>query len=90
MKKYLMMSGFLAMLLAVAVPAIGQEETSVSKVLFTNANIFDGQSAALAPGMSVLVEGNKIAKIGKSIAAPAGATVIDTNGAVETCGGVIG
>jgi len=51
-------------------------------VLITNANIFDGKSEKLATGMSVLVEGNKIARIAKSIPAPAGATVIDAKGKV--------
>ncbi|HXH85601.1 MAG TPA: amidohydrolase family protein, partial [Nitrospira sp.] len=53
-----------------------------SYVLFTNANVFDGQNEKLATGMSVLVEGNKIAKIAKSISAPAGATLIDARGRV--------
>jgi len=51
-----------------------------SAVLINNANIFDGKNEKLATGMSVLVEGNKIAKIAKSIPAPAGATVIDAKG----------
>jgi len=51
-----------------------------SAVLFTNANIFDGQNEKLAEGMSVLVEGNKITKIAKSITAPQGAKVIDAKG----------
>jgi len=42
--------------------------------LIKNAHVFDGKSEKLANGMSVLIEGNKIAKIAKSIAAPAGAT----------------
>ncbi|MBW0146223.1 metal-dependent hydrolase family protein [Marinobacter arenosus] len=45
--------------------------------LITNASIFDGVNADLATGMSVLVEGNKISKVAKSIPAPAGANVID-------------
>jgi hypothetical protein len=35
----------------------------VAKTLITNVHIFDGQNEKLAEGMSVLVEGNKIAKI---------------------------
>jgi len=53
-------------------PSTKQEKAS--QILITNANIFDGTNEKLATGMSVLVEGNKIAK---SIPAPAGATVID-------------
>ncbi|KKG14158.1 hydrolase [Methanosarcina sp. 2.H.T.1A.6] len=52
------------------------------KVLITNANTFDGQHEALAEGMSVLVERNKIVKIAESISAPANATVIDAKGKV--------
>jgi len=80
MSAYSMLSGLLALVLAVAVPAMGQEAKPVSKVLITNANVFDGKNAKLATGMSVLVEGNKISKIAKSIKAPAGATVIDAKG----------
>jgi imidazolonepropionase-like amidohydrolase len=49
-------------------------------VLFTNANVFDDEHEKLAEGMSVLIEGNKITQIAKSIPAPAGATVIDAKG----------
>lgn len=51
-----------------------------SAVLITNARIFDGKSDKLTAPTSVLVEGNKIAKIAASIPAPAGATVIDAGG----------
>jgi len=65
-----------------AAPAFAADAKSEpkSRTLFTNANIFDGKSEKLATGMSVLVEGNKIAKIANSIKAPDGATVIDANG----------
>jgi len=55
-------------------------------ILITNANIFDGKSDTLATGMSVLVEGNKIAKIGKALDAPKGATTIDAKGRTLTPG----
>ena len=51
-----------------------------SKTLFNNVSIFDGKSDTLASGMSVLVEGNKIAEIAKTISAPKEATVIDGSG----------
>ncbi len=54
--------------------------------LITNANIFDGKSKKLAAGMSVLIAGNKIGKVGKSIKAPAGAKVIDAKGRTMTPG----
>ncbi|MBI4893777.1 MAG: amidohydrolase family protein [Acidobacteria bacterium] len=59
-----------------------QAPAPVTRVLITNARVFDGQHEKLADGMSVLVEGNKITKMAKSIAAPAGATVIDAKGRV--------
>jgi len=68
--------------LAAAIPAMAQVANPVSKVLITNANVFDGKTEKLAKSMSVLVEGNKITKIAKSIPAPADATVIDAKGKV--------
>jgi imidazolonepropionase-like amidohydrolase len=50
--------------------------------IITNVDIFDGENEQLSNGMSVLIDGNKIAKIAKSIGAPAGATVIDAGGRV--------
>jgi len=87
-KKYSMLSSclVLVLVLAVTMPAIAQHAKPVSKVLITNANIFDGKNDKLATGMSVLVEGNKITKIAKSITAPAGATTIDANGRTLTPG----
>jgi len=75
-----MLFGCLVLGLAAAMPAMAQKATPLSKMLITNANVFDGKNEKLATGMSVLVEGNKIAKIAKSIPAPAGATVIDAKG----------
>jgi imidazolonepropionase-like amidohydrolase len=49
-------------------------------VLITNARIFDGTSDRLTEPMSVLIEGNTIARIAPSIAAPVGATIIDSGG----------
>jgi len=60
-------------------PALAAGE---SAVLITNARVFDGVNETLADGMSVLVEGNRITKIAKTISAPAGATVIDAKGKV--------
>lgn len=66
--------------LALCTSASAQAAEPKPAVLITNANVFDGKNEKLAVGMSVLVEGNKIAKIAKSIPAPAGATVIDAKG----------
>jgi imidazolonepropionase-like amidohydrolase len=62
------------------------QEAKENAILIRNVKIFDGKSEKLAEGMSVLVEGNKIAKIAKSIKEPAGATVIDAKGRTLTPG----
>lgn len=79
---HVMLAGCQLLVLAAAIPAMAQEARAMNKVLFTNANIFDGENETLATGMSVLVEGNKIAKIAQSIPASADATVIDAKGKV--------
>jgi len=66
--------------LVFAPSAVAQEEKPKPQILFTNVNIFDGKSDKLATGMSVLVEGNLIKKIGKGLKADANATVIDGGG----------
>ena len=72
--------------LAFTMPAMAQEAKPVSKVLITNAKILDSNKGTIAEGMSLLVEGNKISKIAKSIPAPDGATVIDAKGRTLTPG----
>ncbi|MCR9296683.1 MAG: amidohydrolase family protein [bacterium] len=62
--------------------AIAQQAESPQAVVFTNSRIFDGETDKLAEGMTVLVNGSKISRIGKSIAAPEGAVVIDAKGMV--------
>jgi imidazolonepropionase-like amidohydrolase len=49
-------------------------------VLITNAKVFDGKSDKLTANTSVLVVGNKIAKIGGDIAVPEKATVVNAGG----------
>jgi imidazolonepropionase-like amidohydrolase len=63
-----------------ATPLVAQ--AAPIRILITNARVFDGKSDALAEGMNVLVEGNKIAKISKSAVAAEGATVLDARGRV--------
>jgi len=75
----------LCVTLALCATAMAQDAKPKQPVLITNAKIFDG-SDKLVTGMSVLVEGNKITKIAKSITAPAGATVIDAAGRTLTPG----
>jgi imidazolonepropionase-like amidohydrolase len=77
---------FAVCVVALALPATAQGTTPVTKVLITNVRIFDGTSDKLTEPMSVLVEGNKIAKIATSITPPKGATVIDAKGRTLTPG----
>jgi imidazolonepropionase-like amidohydrolase len=52
-----------------------------TKILFVNANVFDGRSDTLARNVTVLVEGNKISSIGKGpLAPPNGAKIVDCGG----------
>jgi imidazolonepropionase-like amidohydrolase len=52
-----------------------------AKTLFTNVNVFDGKNAEMKKGVSVLVDGNKIAAIETGVMkAPDGAKVIDGGG----------
>ncbi|MCB9911391.1 MAG: amidohydrolase family protein [Verrucomicrobiales bacterium] len=71
-----------ALLTATSLSVPAADARAKPATLITNTRIFDGQNEKLADGMSVLVEGNKITKIAKSIPAPAGATVIDAKGKV--------
>jgi len=80
MKNYNQTIAGICLTLVCCATGMAQEAQPKQSVFITNTRIFDGQNEKLAEGMSVLVEGNKIAKIGKSIAAPAGATVIDAKG----------
>jgi len=68
--------------MSLPIKAAAAEKKPLSQIVIQNVNIFDGVNEELAKGMSVLVEGNKIAKIAKSIPIPAGATVIDAKGKV--------
>jgi imidazolonepropionase-like amidohydrolase len=67
-------------LAALSSQATAEKAKASTKVLITNTRIFDGKGDKLTERMSVLVEGNKIAKIAKSITIPGNATVIDGGG----------
>lgn len=73
---------FLVASLAADSSAQATQESAKPVTLMTNARIFDGQHEQLADGMSVLIEGNRITKIARSVTAPEGATVIDAKGKV--------
>ena len=61
------------------VPSAQAQTEAPNQTLFTNVNVWDGTSKKLAMGQDVLVEGNLIKKIGKSLATP-GTDVIDGGG----------
>jgi imidazolonepropionase-like amidohydrolase len=65
--------------------AMAAEKKDPVQILFTNVNIFDGFSDKLQKNMSVLVEGNYIKEVGKSIKAPK-AYVVDGGGRTMTPG----
>jgi imidazolonepropionase-like amidohydrolase len=65
------------------------QDPAKPSVLITNARIFDGKSDGLTGPMSVLIEGNTIARIAPSIGTPAGATVIDAGGGRTLMPGLI-
>lgn len=70
----------LLILVASAVPALGQTATQPAPALFQNVRVFDGKSDRLGAATSVLIESGKIAKIAPSISAPEGALVIAGEG----------
>ena len=75
-----------AVMIAANIALAADTSKPVAKSLITNVRIFDGKSDKLTENMSVLIEGNKIAKIDKSITAPQDATVIDGKGRTMTPG----
>lgn len=54
-------------------------EPATGKTLFTNVNVWDGIADEAKPGMSVLIDGNKVVAVGDSLS-DAEATVIDGGG----------
>ena len=63
-----------------AQPLARSDAKQPSATLFRNVRVFNGKSVNLTASTSVLVVGNKIAKIGSDIAVPSNATVIDGGG----------
>jgi len=82
--KHLLTLGFLAAAVAAltfASSAGAQSDADRPKqILFTNVNVFDGNSDKLALGMNVLVEGNLIMQIGKAVTGRDDAKTIDGGG----------
>ncbi|MEJ2533050.1 MAG: amidohydrolase family protein [Halioglobus sp.] len=65
---------------------IARADGAGSRIVINNVNIFDGKREKLIPDRSVLIEGNRIARIGGSALAPDDATVIDGGGRTLTPG----
>ncbi len=73
----------IAMVAAIASSAM---PASADTYLLRPAQVFDGVNPQPHPGWQVLVEGDKIAAVGPSLTAPAGAKVIDLPGETLTPG----
>ena len=73
-----------ALVLCLAPSAIAQDEAP-PQVLIVNVDVWDGTSDAVMSGVDVLVEGNKVARIGANLNAP-DALVIDGQGGTVTPG----
>lgn len=61
-------------------PVLTAQEEAPAQVLFTNVNVWDGNSDGLQNGVDVLVTGNIITQVAGDISPPSGATVIDGGG----------
>ena len=83
MRKHMWRSALTLAALLVASPAAAQE--APSQVLITNVDVWDGTSDNVMSGVDVLVEGNKVARIGANLSAP-DALVIDGQGGTVTPG----
>jgi imidazolonepropionase-like amidohydrolase len=70
---------------AVAGLAFAQAADAPAQIVITNVNVWDGTSDAVAQGVDVLIEGDKIKNVAKGIKA-SGATVIDGKGGTVTPG----
>lgn len=63
-----------------SIPAFGADEVPVTKTLFTNVNVFDGEHENLINNANVLIEGNLIKHVSTKAINADGATVIDGKG----------
>jgi len=66
--------------LMLSVPTMAADEEPVSKILFTDVNIFDGEHEKLIRNANVLIEGNLIKQISTMTISGDGATVLDGQG----------
>jgi imidazolonepropionase-like amidohydrolase len=82
MKSLNTLFSILIICMVISASARAEEGTSQSRVLIANARVFDGRSDKLTEPVGVLIEGNTIKQIAKTIEVPQGATVIDAGGRV--------
>jgi len=61
-------------------PAVAADKAPVSKILFTNVNVFDGKNEGLRNNAYVLVQGNLIEQVSTKPISADGATIIDGKG----------
>ena len=81
MRRLLVALALASSALALATSAAAADAPPQS-ILFRNVRVFDGKSSGLSGSTSVLVTGNKIAKVGKDAAPPPGAATIEGGGRV--------
>lgn len=74
------------LVLGAASPAVAQDPPGIRSVLITHARVFDGRSERLSAPTSVLIQGDRIARLGAELPVPEGAEVIDAQGRVMTPG----
>ena len=75
-----MLKKLLIIFTAFIVSPVFADEAGAKLILIKNVNIFDGKNEKLSIGQDVMIEGNKISKIGKDLKADEAATVIDGEG----------
>ncbi|GAB2775302.1 amidohydrolase family protein [Rhabdobacter roseus] len=63
-----------------------EERPKAETILFKNATVWTNEQEGVVQGTDVLVQNGKIARIGKSLSAPAGARTIDATGKHLTSG----
>ncbi len=71
----------LAVAAVAALPSLGRAQNDSRSTLLTHANILDVASGKYLSDRSILVQGNRIKRIGTNLTAPAGAETVDLRGA---------
>jgi imidazolonepropionase-like amidohydrolase len=77
-KQFLTSFAFVAFMRVIALPANAQDQT----LAFTHVNAIDATGSPVQPDMTVIVEGKRILRVGKSkdVAVPKGAKLVDGRG----------